>query len=164
MPRQRENKLPVNWTVHSWERGYQRAPDPDVIVWIDIDAFDRLWWMSDQYIAAPGDASDNQPHKYAKAGQRFLAGEPMWMPEVGRDADGSLNFRDGRHRYLWMRENGALAMPVAVEQSEAKVLRALCGTRRRTSWFISPRQRVPLPAILAGLGLAAAGLLWAARS
>jgi len=154
----------VNWTVRSWERGYQHAPDPDVVVWIDIDAFDRLWWMSDQFIAKPGDASDNQPGKYAKVGRRFMAGEPMWMPEVGRDADGCLNFRDGRHRYLWMRENGALAMPVAVEKSEAKIVRALCGTRRRTSWFIPPRAKVPMTVVLGILGLAAAGLMAVARS
>lgn len=164
MPRQRDDKRPVNWTVHSWERGYQHAPDPDVIVWVDIDAFDRLWELSDQYIAVPGDASDNQPAKYAKAGRRFLAGEPMWMPEVGRQADGSLNIRDGRHRYLWMREHGALAMPVAVERSEAKLVRTLCGTRRRTSWFMPPRPRMPTGAILAGIGLAVAGLVAVARA
>ena len=164
MSRQRDDTLPVNWTVFSWERVFQHAEDPDVIVWIDIDAFDRLWWSSDQYIAAPGDASDNQPYKYAKAGQRFLAGEPMWMPEVGRGVDGSLSFRDGRHRYLWMRENGGPAMPVAVEKSEAKVVRALCGTRRRTSWFIPPRSKVPTPVVLGILGLAVAGLVEVARS
>ncbi|APT34571.1 hypothetical protein MCBMB27_05280 [Methylobacterium phyllosphaerae] len=164
MPRQRDDKLPVNWTVHSWERGYQHVPVPDVIVWIDIETFDRLWWLSDQYIAAPGDASDNQPHKYAKAGRRFLAGEPMWMPEVGQAADGSLTFRDGRHRYLWMREHGALAMPVAVEQSEAPFVRKLCGTRQRTSWFIPPRSKVPTPVVLGILGLAVAGLVAVARA
>ena len=163
MPRQREQQLPVNWSVRSWERGYQHARDPDVKVWIDIDKFDRLWWLSDEYIAKPGNASDNQPEKYAKAGRRFLAGEPMWMPEVGLDADGVLGFSDGRHRYLWMRENGALAMLVAVSKSQAKIVRALCGTRRRTSWFIPPRSKVPTAVILAGLGLAAAGLLAVAR-
>lgn len=162
MPRQPDDAVRVNWTLHSWERGYQHAPDPDVIVWIDINQFDRLWWMSDQFIAAPGDAADNQPAKYAKVGQRFLAGEPMWMPEVGRDAAGALTFRDGRHRYLWMRENGALAMPVAVEQSEAGIVRALCGTRRRTSWFVPPRRRLPKTAIFVGVGLVA-GLFVAAR-
>jgi hypothetical protein len=117
MPRQREQKRHVTWTVHSWERGYQRAPDPDVPVWIDVDAFDRLWSLSDQYIERPGDAADNQPGKYARVGQRFMAGEPMWMPEIGLDAGGILGFSDGRHRYLWMREHGALAMPVAVSRS-----------------------------------------------
>lgn len=76
MTQQRENKVPVNWTVRSWERGYRRARNPDVPVWIDIEQFDDLWARSDQYIAAPGDAPDNQPEKYAKVGRRFLAGEP----------------------------------------------------------------------------------------
>ncbi len=122
--------------------------------------------MSNQFIAKPGDASDNQPGKYPKVGQRFMAGEPMWMPKIGREADGSLTFRDGRHRYLWMRENGALAMPVAVEKSEAEIVRALCGTRRRTAWFIPHPARVPNAVVYGMIGLAAAamGILVAARS
>jgi len=164
MPRQRDDKLPVNWTVHSWERGFQHAGDPDVIVWVDIDTFDRLWWLSDQYIAKPGDPSDNQPEKYAKAGRRFLAGEAMCMPEVGLDAQGIIGFSDGRHRYLWMRENGAEAMPVAVSESQAKAVRAMCGSRRRTSWFYPPRAKVPAAVVLGILGLAAAGLMAVARA
>lgn len=152
----------VNWAVFSWERGYRRARDADVRVWIDIDACDREWWRSDQYIEVPGDASDNQPDKYAKAGKRFLAGEPMWMPEVFVETDGALSFRDGRHRYLWMREHGALSMEVAVSRSQAKAVRRLCGTRRRTSWFMPPRPKVPKAAILVGVGLRA-GLFIAAR-
>ncbi len=154
--------MSVHWTVHSWERGYRRARDPDVRVWIDINAFDHEWWRSDQYIVVPGDASDNQPEKYAKAGKRFLAGEPMWMPEVCMDPDGILSFRDGRHRYLWMREHGALSMEVAVSKSQAKAVTRLCGTRRRTSWFIPPRPRLPKTAIFVGVGLIA-GLFVAAR-
>lgn len=132
MSRQPRNAVRVNWTVFSWERGYRRARDPDVRVWIDIDAFDGEWLRSDQYIAAPGDATDNQPEKYDRVGKRFVAGEPMWMPEVCMDADGILSFRDGRHRYLWMREHGALSMEVAVSKSQATEVRRLCSTRRRT--------------------------------
>lgn len=120
--------------------------------------------MSDQYIEVPSDASDNQPEKFAKAGKRFLAGEPMWMPEVSVEIDGALSFRDGRHRCLCMREHGALSMEVAVAKSQAKAVRRLCGTRSRTSWFIPPRLRVPTALVLGVLGLAAAGLMAAARS
>lgn len=109
--------------------------------------------MSDQYVEVPGDASDNQPEKFPKVGKRFLAGEPMWMPEVCVETDGGLSFRDGRHRYLWMREHGALSMEVAVARSQAKAVRRLCGTRRRTSWFIPPRPTIPKAAILVGVGL-----------
>jgi len=164
MTRQRDDKLPVNWTMFSRERGFQHAEDPDVIVWIDIDTFDRLWWLSDEYIAKLGDPFDNQPKKYAKAGRRFLAGEPMWMPEVGLDDNGIIGFSDGRHRYLWMRENGAEAMPMAVSESQAKAVRAMCGSRRRTSWFYPPRARVQTAVVLGILGLAAAGLVAVARS
>ncbi len=164
MSRPPKNAVHVNWTVFSWDIGYRRAPDADVRVWIDIDAFDRCWFLSDQYIEVPSDASDNQPEKFAKAGKRFLAGEPMWMPEVCVETDGPLSFRDGRHRYLWMREHGALSMEVAVAKSQAKAVRRLCGTRRRTSWFIPPRLRVPTALVLGVLGLAAAGLVAVARS
>jgi hypothetical protein len=70
---------------------------------------------------------------------------------------------DGRHRYLWMREHGGWSMQVAVSQSEAEAVRALCGTRYRTSWYVPPPLRVPLPPIIAGLGLAAAGVMVLAR-
>jgi len=164
MPRQLDDKLPVNWTVFSRERGFQDAEDPDVIVWIDIDTFDRLWWLSEEYIAKPGDPSDNQPKKYEKAGRRFLAGEPMWMPEVGLDDKGIIGFSDGRHRYLWMRENGAEAMPMAISKSQAKAVHAMCGSRRRSSWFIPPRPKVSTAVVLGILGLAVVGLVAVARA
>lgn len=164
MPRLHDHKLAVKWTMRSLERGYQNTPDPDIRVWINIDTFDRLWLLSDQYIAVPGDAWDNQPEKFAKAGPLFSRGRADVMPEVGLDAKGIVGFSDGRHRYLWMRENGAEVMPLAVSKSQAKAVRALCGTRRQTSWFIPPRTKVPPVALLAGFALAVVGLVAVARA
>ena len=86
------------------------------------------------------------------------------MPVVGLDSGGLQTITDGRHRYLWMREHGAWSIPVAVSASQAEAVRALCGTRYRTSWFVPPRTPVTMSVILAGLGLAVAGLLRVARS
>ncbi|WP_286963027.1 hypothetical protein [Methylobacterium sp.] len=163
MPYQPKRRIPATWTVQAWNRGYADDPDPDVPVWISIAKFDALWRQTDQYIAVPGGTDDNQPEKFVRAGQWFSARKPMWMPVVGLDAQGLPGFTDGRHRYLWMREHGARSMPFAVSTSEAEAVRALCGTRYRTSWFVPPPVRVPLPAILAGLGLAVAGILGGAR-
>ncbi|MGH1575121.1 hypothetical protein ACRAWG_36350 [Methylobacterium sp. P31] len=91
--------------------------------------------------------------------RRFTARKPMWMPEVDLDSDGMPSFSDRRHCYFWMREHGACAMPVAVSAIQAEAVFAFCGTRNRTCWFEPPPVRVPLPAILAGFGLAAAGIL-----
>ncbi len=162
MPRLPERRKSVSWAVHSWDRGYAEAPNPDEPVWISIRKFDALWRRTDEYIADAGGADDNQPRKYARAGAWLGSGEPTWMPVVGLDHWGLPTITDSRHRYLWMREHGAWSMPVAVPKSEVEAVRALCGTRYRTSWYVPP-VRVPLPAIIAGLGLAAAGVMVLAR-
>ncbi len=164
MPSLPDRLRPVHWTVQSLDYGWRDEADPDVPVWISLARFDELWRRTDEYIAQAGGADDNQPEKYARAGQWLSSGKRTWMPVVGLDCDGLPTITDGRHRYLWMREHGAWSMPVAVSASQAEAVRALCGTRYRTSWFVPPRTRVLQPAILAGLGLAVAGLLWVARS
>lgn len=132
--------------------------------WISIRKFDALWRRTEEYIAEAGGADDNQPHKYANAGAWLGSGEPTWMPFVGLDHRGMPTITDGRHRYLWMREHGAWSMPVAVSASDAEAMRALCGTRYRTSWFVPPRPRFTTAVVLGMLGLAAVGLVAVARS
>jgi len=163
MPRLPERRRSVEWTVQAWDLGWDDHPDPDEPVWISIRKFDALWRKTNEYIAHVGGIDDNQPHKYERAGEWLGSGEPTWTLVVGLDHWGRPTITDGRHRYLWMREHGAWSMPVAVSQSEADAVRALCGTRYRTSWYVPPRVRAPLPAILAGLGLAAAGVVALAR-
>ncbi|WP_449410386.1 hypothetical protein [Methylobacterium komagatae] len=164
MPRLPERRRSVEWTVQTWDLGWDDHPDPDVPVWISIRKFDALWRRTEEYIAEAGGSDDNQPEKYAKAGAWLATGEQTWMPEVGLDHWGMPTITDGRHRYLWMREHGAWSMPVAVSTSEAKAVRALCGTRYRTSWYAPPRLRIPMPVIIAGFGLAVSGLVAVARS
>jgi hypothetical protein len=134
-----------------------------VPVWISIRKFDALWRLTDEYIADAGRDDDNQPEKWGRAGEWLRSGNPNWMPVAGLDHWVMPTITDRRHRYLWMREHGAWSMPVAVSASEADAVRALCGTRYRTSWFEPPRSRVRMPAILAVVGLVALGALTATR-
>ncbi|KQQ13626.1 hypothetical protein ASF53_11680 [Methylobacterium sp. Leaf123] len=164
MPRLPERRRPVDWTVQTWEFGKEDHADPDVLVWISIRKFDALWRRTEEYIADAGGSDDNNPDRYAKAGAWLRLGEPTWMPVVGLDHWGMPTITDGRHRYLWMREHGAWSMPVAVSASEADAVRALCGTRYRTSWYVPPRTRVPTAVALGILGLAAVSLVAVARS
>lgn len=163
MPRLPDRRTSVTWSVQTWDLGYVDVPNPDEPVWISIRKFDALWRRTDEYIADGGGADDNQPEKYARAGEWLGSGKSTWMPVVGLDHRGMPTITDGRHRYLWMRQHGGWSMPVAVAASEADAVRALCGTRYRTSWFVRPPSRIQMRAVLAVVGLAAMGALAATR-
>lgn len=164
MPRLPEDRVSVDWTLPARKR--PSDPERFVEVWIDVDRFDESWFYTDQYLRHPREASVSDREAYAEAGQRFLAGQPVQMPLVRRDAGGLPSFIEGRHRYVWMREHGAVAMPIAVLDSDARAIRAVLGTRRRASWFIPRLEPIPNAVIYGMIGLAAAamGLLVAVRS
>lgn len=85
MPRLPERRRSVEWTVQTWELGWDDHPDADEPVRISIWKFDALWLKTDEYIADARGIDDNQPHMYERAGEWLGSGEPTWTPVVGLD-------------------------------------------------------------------------------
>jgi hypothetical protein len=78
----------------------------DRIVWIDIDKLDKAWRRDRTYYLSRG-----IPNRTAAWITR-LNFRRIPMPHLGVDDKGIVSFTDGRHRFAWFRDQGALAIPL----------------------------------------------------
>lgn len=106
------------------------APDPEV--WIDVARLDEAWRGDGSYYVAFGGQGGSK-ERFARAGERFMAGLETYMPEVCLEADGTVTFTDGRHRFAWCRDHGVAVMPVAVCREGEAEMRRRFGTDSRVS-------------------------------
>jgi hypothetical protein len=104
----------------------------DPVVWIDVARLDEAWRGDGSYYVAFGGQGGSE-ERVARAGERFMAGLETWMPEVCLEADGTVTFADGRHRFAWCRDHGVAAMQVAVCRECEDEVRRRFGTDTRVS-------------------------------
>ena len=99
------------------------------VVWLDVAKADQAW-ERDKGFYIPSGASDDR-HRYEKFGRWLLqANRVVWMPTAILYR-GRLDFVDGRHRFAWLRDHGAEAIPITTEPSGAKRLSERLGTTAR---------------------------------
>jgi hypothetical protein len=98
-------------------------------VWIDVAKLDAVLQL-ESYLEFD--------QKYARVGEFMASGKTVYMPRVyirkvnNRGATSKIiDIHDGRHRFLWMRNHGAQAIPVAVKYEEAREIVRLVGTKVR---------------------------------
>lgn len=103
-------------------------------MWCDVLLLDAAWSKGGQYISYGGEDS-NQPGKYERVGQWLAGSFRLWMPHVGLDAEGQICFTDGRHRFAWLRDHGAIAICVTVSEESAPDVERLFGTQVRSSEY-----------------------------
>lgn len=108
---------------------------PDSVVWISIEKLDAAWKHdTDAYIGTRGTGAAIE-NRYEQFGKWLLAtGEPVELPAVGLDDDGSVGFTDGRHRFAWLRDHGVHSMRVQVPADQAAEIELRFGTGDRTSF------------------------------
>ena len=108
--------------------------DQDAIVWVDIQKLDQSWRNDPGYVG-PNGADSNMTGKYEKVDEwlpEFVkAGRPVFMPTVCLNDAGEIAFTDGRHRFAWLRDHGAVALPVGVPRDQAATMETRFGTHRR---------------------------------
>jgi hypothetical protein len=113
-----------------WVRQWGRS---DVIVWIDVAKLNASWKHDRPYYIARGARSKiARPESYRRAGEWAASGQPVKMPHIGFEEDGTVTFTDGRHRFAWMRDHGVRALPVTTEREEAKEIARRFGSAYRT--------------------------------
>lgn len=92
------------------------------------DESDRAWKRdADYYIPSGGRGSE---WKYRKFGE-WLEAHPLiqiWMPHVSL-RNYTMHFTDGRHRFAWMRDHGAMTLPVTISPEQASRLETWLGAR-----------------------------------
>lgn len=126
-----EGARAVYWVPVQAAQGWS---DYDEIVWISISGVDASWQRDSSYIGhdATGAAIAG---RYDKVGKRFERGDPMSMPVIDIGETGEVTFTNGRHRFAWLRDHAAAALPVQVSPDQAKMIRERFGTTIQDSSF-----------------------------
>lgn len=112
--------------VVEWIEQWSDCPLSEA-VWISVARADRLWKLDDDYIG-PGGTGAALGNRYANVGRWVAARQPMWLSLITL-TEGMISFTDGRHRFAWMRDHGAEALPISASNPE-DVRRAL-GVKNR---------------------------------
>ena len=85
----------------------------DVMVRVDVKVFDAAFAKdTDFYLDNKG--SNRIGKRYEQFAKFFDENSQIEMPEVNVDSEGRVSFINGRHRYAYMRDQGATTIPVSV--------------------------------------------------
>jgi hypothetical protein len=129
----------IDWRLVPLGEGWD-SQDQDLVVWVDIKKLDQSWRNDPGYVGANGAGSD-MPGRYEEAGKwlaEFVNGHrPVFMPTVCLNDAGDITFTDGRHRVAWLRDHGAIALPVGVPPDEAATIETRFGTRQRKTILVA---------------------------
>lgn len=119
-----ENEQSVNWVVPypgDIERG------EETVVWVDPFKIDAAWKYNNNSYVGPNGTINAIGNRYNDFGQWLKQGIPVKMPEIYL-RNGIPDFSNGRHRFRWMLDHGATAIPVVIPTEFAKELEKLFGT------------------------------------
>lgn len=106
------------------------------IVWIDPRKFDPMYREETDFYVGSGGTGGIRT-RYPDFGKWLEQGFVVEMPEVwiGKRfvdyGDYRVGFTNGRHRYAWMRDHGATAIPFQVPSECADEMRKRFGTSER---------------------------------
>lgn len=121
--------LLINWIATPRGQGWE--VEPDAVVWLDVASVEASFSADSNRYVGKGGAGAGQRGRYNQIGSLIQSGRPVWMPHLSIDDDGALLFVDGRHRFAWVRDHGATALPVTTDPDGAAQLAAGFGTRLR---------------------------------
>lgn len=101
-------------------------------VWIDVRKLDVILQPGDR-VGVGG--QDGIARKYSGVEEFMASGKAVYMPQLrlrhvndGGFGRQTIGIHDGRHRFAWMRDHGAQALPVTAKPDEAHEIARLVGT------------------------------------
>jgi hypothetical protein len=101
-------------------------------VWIDVSKLDQMLQLRPQFYVGHG-GQNGIRERYARIGEFVALSKALDMPQVYIDRNrGFVDIYDGRHRFAWMRDHGAQALPVSAQADELTEIKRLVGTKSRT--------------------------------
>lgn len=122
----------VLWEVQPFGDGWEDL-ELEPVVWLDIAKVEASFARTGDHYVGKGGSGAGQPSRFANIGRHFRSGRPMWMPHLGLDENLLISFTDGRHRFAWVRDHGAAAIPVTTSlEEEQELLRRFGSTLRET--------------------------------
>jgi hypothetical protein len=109
--------------------------DEDEVVWLDVAKFDELWRGDFNYIERDPSAQKGLHNRYHAVGNWIMTGRDVHMPHASGDeyfaSNGVVTFGDGTHRFSWVRDHGARAIPVVMNKDDCAEIKQRCGTDER---------------------------------
>lgn len=122
----------VLWEIQPFGDGWENL-EPEPVVWLNIAKVEASFARASEHYVGNGGSGAGQPSRYVNIGHHFRSGRPMWMPHLGLDKDLLISFTDGRHRFAWLRDHGATAIPVTTSlEEEQELLRRFGSALRET--------------------------------
>ena len=118
-----DSGLDLRWKLFEPPGGRSSDQEPDAVVWVDIQKLNAAWPRDHLYIEKGGRGKSHQPKRYRRFGKWVMGGDAVEMPAIAVSLDGEVTFTDGRHRFAWLRDHGAKALPVAVDPKDAALVK-----------------------------------------
>ena len=97
--------------------------DEETTVMVDAAKLDAGWSKDGEYYVPFGE--ERKPGARANVEAFLRKGEPVEAPRVTVDADGTVSFTDGRHRFAVLRDLGVDRVAVTIEKSQLQRARQI---------------------------------------
>jgi hypothetical protein len=106
----------------------------ETIVWVDVAKIEAAWSSDPDFYVGPKGSHNAIGQRYDRFGEWLKNGRIVEMPFISFDSDRKRPFFiNGRHRFAWIRDHGAQAIPVCTPSDHAKEFQEKYGTNiRRT--------------------------------
>ena len=123
-----QGSMTIEWVK---PRGREHYP----VVWVDVAKLDAAWAADRNFYVGTEGSLNGIKGRYPRFDAWVREGHPVEMSEVGFDSHPSNRpfFTNGRHRYSWMRDHGAQALPVETNPERAEEFAARYGSTLRTT-------------------------------
>lgn len=128
----------IEWVVPKACRGLVERGE-EVVVWADVGKIEASWRTDRNFYVGPGGTHNAIGSRYPNFGAWLKGGKPVEMSECTVDYVGRAYFGNGRHRFSWMRDHGAQAVPVIVPAEQADEFQEKFGTSLRQTVIRSER-------------------------
>jgi hypothetical protein len=100
-------------------------------IWIDVRKLDAILQQVEPHNYVGFRGQNGIDGKYAGFEEFMTSGKPVSMPTLARNEGGNISLYNGRHRFAWMRDHGARALPVNTPPKDATEIRRVVGTKVR---------------------------------
>jgi hypothetical protein len=125
-----EEQVSVHWVPPKAARGALNDGE-EAIIWVDVAKVDADWSKDRNFYVGPHGTGAAIGGRYARFGEWLSGGDPVEMSELGFDSYDRPFFSNGRHRFSWMRDHGANAVPVITDADRAQEFFAKYGSSQR---------------------------------
>jgi hypothetical protein len=86
------------------------------LVWLDAKALENGFRKNDGYVGVGGQGGIGNRYEMFK--DYFSKNSNIHVPEIVIKPNGEVEFVNGRHRFSYMRDNGATSIPVALYEGQ----------------------------------------------